>query len=722
MYLIRLLMKPRPYSVSTKWFTMYRVLFLFIIILPSKFAQAQVRCATTEHTQALYKKFGKIYTPALFEQWISKKKSEQRATQFLQAQQAYRIPVVVHVIHRSGQAIGTGLNISDEQILSQLKVLNNDFKRLNSDTAKTPTEFKSLAGNVDIEFVLAKVDPDGNPTTGIVRKITTRNQFSDADDVFLKSLSYWPSEDYLNIWVCNLSNLLGYAQFPVSDLEGLEDHQNEIANTDGVVIHYAAFGSIDDGDFNLDAGFDRGRTLTHELGHFFGLRHIWGDDSGCGGTDYVSDTPNQNQETRGCPSHPRSTCSTVNMFQNYMDYTNDACMNLFTAEQASRMVFVLENSVRRVTLLSSPGLGSGSELSKNVALRSIESPTVVACADGVSIKIRFQNLSTTSLDSVQLVYSIDDGTLVTTKHEVNLASFEYGEITLPVSLSEGPHVLAVNIALTNGDTDINPQDNSITQNVLINSSFEELPARERFESDFEERWSVANPSGEVLWQPTSTNYKTSLVFNAENTERIETTWLVSPLLDLRFQTEANMRFDWSYKSSTTSPASLELQYSTDCGLSYQSLANFTLRGTTNSIVPLTEDDWQSTVVSLQDLIGFNQARIALTASGNEGNPLYLDNIELYVGEASPKIPLDETIAVYPAEGNGINLTFNVDELQSVSVAVYDMTGQRMVNGVEENVLNQTYRLELQGLSAGIYIVRIKADGQYASRKVFLPGQ
>jgi gliding motility-associated-like protein len=170
------------------------------------------------------------------------------------------------------------------------------------------------------------------------------------DNEELKSLIYRAAEDYLNIWVCDLTDYYGYAQFPLSTLPGIE---NSLTNrlTDGVIISYKNFGSIDYGNFDLDPAYNKGRTAVHEVGHFFGLRHLWGDAVGCGGTDYVIDTPSQSSQTSGCPIHPQPDCSTAKMFQNYMDFTDDACMNMFTKGQVDRMRIVLENSPRRASLL-----------------------------------------------------------------------------------------------------------------------------------------------------------------------------------------------------------------------------------------------------------------------------------------------------------------------------------------------------------------------------------
>jgi gliding motility-associated-like protein len=250
------------------------------------------------------------------------------------------VRVVVHVIH-NGEAKGVGLNIPDAQVASQISVLNADFKRLNADAINTPTSFKSLAGSMDIEFVLA----------GINRVKGTKSTWTIKDNSELKSLSYWAAEEYVNIWVCDLTDYFGYTQFPVSTLPGLENSSHDRL-TDGIIISSKVFGSNDYGNFNLKVAYNKGRTTVHEMGHFFGLRHLWGDVSNCEGTDYVDDTPVQSAATFGCPPHPQQDCNSVNkMFQNYMDFTDDVCMNLFTQGQVERMTIVLENSPRRATLL-----------------------------------------------------------------------------------------------------------------------------------------------------------------------------------------------------------------------------------------------------------------------------------------------------------------------------------------------------------------------------------
>lgn len=239
------------------------------------------------------------------------------------------IPVVVHVLWNISSQ-----NISDAQINSQIAVLNEDYRRLNADTVNTPTLFKGVAADCELEFCLAKQDPQGNYTTGITRTQTNKTVFDlSADDAKYNSTGghdIWDRDSYLNIWVVpsikdgSTTDILGYAQFP-----------GDAAPTDGVVIQYTNFGRIG----NLSPYYNKGRTTTHEVGHWLNLYHIWGDDgTGCWGTDYVNDTPNQADENYNCPTFPEQSCSnTSDMYSNYMDYTDDDCMNIFTAGQKARI-------------------------------------------------------------------------------------------------------------------------------------------------------------------------------------------------------------------------------------------------------------------------------------------------------------------------------------------------------------------------------------------------
>lgn len=239
------------------------------------------------------------------------------------------VPVVVHIVYNTSAD-----NITATQIKSQIKVLNRDYQAKNPDKANTPAVWKGLVCDLGIKFGLATKDPQGKPTKGITRSQTTRTSFDTDDSV--KSAATgganpWPTDKYLNIWVCTLSNgILGYAQFPGGP-----------APTDGVVILNTAFGTSG----TAQAPFNLGRTATHEVGHWFNLRHIWGDTEDCSGSDFISDTPNAAGPNYGKPKFPHISCNNGpngDMFMNYMDYVDDDTMVMFTTQQIARMQATLD--------------------------------------------------------------------------------------------------------------------------------------------------------------------------------------------------------------------------------------------------------------------------------------------------------------------------------------------------------------------------------------------
>ncbi len=332
--------------------------FMFRLPAYSQHKPEIIRCETMEHLEEL-----KQSNPGIME---GMEQLEQQVQAWLRDHQEelvtavdiLKIPVVVHVLWNQADSSG---NISDEQIKSQIDVLNLDFRRKNADKSKTPAAFLPFAADPQIEFKLASQDPDSNPTAGIIRKQTVVQYFNTKKNDIKLSIrggdDAWPKNKYLNIWVGSINpGWLGYSQFP----SGGPD------STDGVVISTKSFGATG----TVVAPYDKGRTATHEVAHWLNLRHIWGDDNGlCSGTDQVNDTPNQSGPNSCCPTFPLAdSCTSSNpgaMYMNYMDYSHDTILNLFTTGQKSRMRSTLKTGVR-LPILSSPGILAALDTNPNI--------------------------------------------------------------------------------------------------------------------------------------------------------------------------------------------------------------------------------------------------------------------------------------------------------------------------------------------------------------------
>jgi hypothetical protein len=354
----------------------------------------QRKCATMEHHAAVVQQNPSVQFNLDQINQFTQEMIESGAVDMNKA--VVNIPVVVHVLYNT-----SAQNISDAQIQSQLAVLNKDFRKLNTDWSSTPSVFQSLVADCEINFCLATRDANGNAHTGINRKSTTKTVFDaeldDAKSATSGGYAAWPSSSYLNIWVVpsiksgTNTGILGYAQFPGGP-----------AATDGLVICHNYFGTTG----TVTAPFNKGRTATHEIGHWLNLYHIWGDDgTSCTGSDQCSDTPNQADENYGCPSFPQASCSNSgDMHMNYMDYVDDACMYMFTTGQKARMQALFATGGARASLLNSTGCGTGTvtpqyctsggtnvqyEWINNVTLGTINNTTAANAGYG-----NFTNLST----------------------------------------------------------------------------------------------------------------------------------------------------------------------------------------------------------------------------------------------------------------------------------------------------------------------------------------
>jgi hypothetical protein len=299
---------------------MRTLLLLLCTVLPALHALAQKTCGTAQYQAQVRQQFPQ----SLYRNGIQLPASIAEQADLFSGSpgQTIVIPVVVHLLFNSSVN-----EITDEKIQSQISILNRDFNLTDLSSLNIPAVFMQVAGRANIRFELAKVDPNGRATTGITRKKSSRLLWGNDDKI--KDPSYggvapWDAGSYLNIWLGNLvPGLLGYASAPGSP-----------ANKDGVVIKTSVFGEA-------GGSYSKGRTTVHEIGHWLNLQHLWGD--GTCGSDQVDDTPPQKTFNQGCPGFPKLNSSCGNgdangeMFMNFMDFTDDACMVMFTKGQVLRM-------------------------------------------------------------------------------------------------------------------------------------------------------------------------------------------------------------------------------------------------------------------------------------------------------------------------------------------------------------------------------------------------
>ncbi|MEM8894462.1 MAG: M43 family zinc metalloprotease [Bacteroidota bacterium] len=692
------------------------LLYFFLFFSFANSLYAQEKCGTM---LLLHNKTYHSREADAFEEWVAQKRMERRLNRSTQrTSDEVTIPVVVHIIH-NGQTLGTGVNIPTDQVLSQIDILNADYRRTNADASETLPEFVPVAADAEINFQLAVRDPEGLPTTGIVRVEGTRPSYSLSSGQLLSDISYWPSEDYLNIWVTNLgSGLLGYAQFPVSNLEGMDTDRVSNPLTDGVVIDYEYFGR----GFNTD-DFSQGRTATHEIGHYLGLRHIWGDGL-CGATDYCDDTPDQERSTSGCPDL-ESSCGSNDMTQNFMDYTNDICMNLFTNDQRERMHVILENSPRRASLLSSAGLIPVTTLDNDLGVRQWVALYNSSCGEVLSPVVEVRNHGNTAIQQFEATLSVNGSAVETLiVNDLNLPfrglqTIQFSDVELS---TEGDYQLDVSINSVNGTVDQNPDNNTLTEAI-----FYTLPVTGDFNTDFEtaNNWNLQ--SGSVLGvanAPSETTGNNAAVFNFfSSNETLGTTSLLeSPIIKINPSANPRLEFKYAHNHPEDNFAeALFVVVSTDCGLTYppantvfQSFGsglNTSDQSDNALFIPSGENEWETANISLAAYSDANFIRVGFIGQNGLGNNLYIDDILVSAGPNadydmaiddianSPVVTCEPDISTLVTVINNGNNAFDAFTLDYSINGV--ASGSELYGGVQIDPFERrTVTLPISGLSEG----------------------
>jgi hypothetical protein len=573
------------------------------------------------------------------------------------------IPVVFHVVYNTAAQ-----NISDALLLAQIDQLNKDFRKLNSDISSVPALFAGLAADMEINFCLAQQTPTGAATTGIIRKSTTTTAFS-TNDAMKKSSTggddAWDATKYLNLWVCNMSGgILGYAQFP-----------GGAAATDGVVLQYNTVGSRTTP--GSASPYNLGRTATHEVGHWLNLRHIWGDAT-CG-SDLVNDTPTHNTANYGCPSYPKTnTCSGggTEMTMNYMDYTDDACMYMFSAGQKARSQALFATGGSRVGLLTSNGCSapSGGGTTCNVPA-SLSSSSITSSTATVSWG------AATGAVTYSLQYKTSAATTWTT---VSTSSTSYALSGLSASTTYNFQVASV----CSGGTSAYSTAGSFTTSAVATTCTD--------------TWEANNTTGTAKTIAVATNIQGTIgtstdkdYFKFSNTTaakniKVTLTNLAADY-DLKLYKGTSTLVGTSQNGSTTSESII---YNTTAAATtyYAYVYGYSGAFNASSCYTLRAEISSSTFVRLSGETEVDESTVT------EG-----------------------ALSIYPNPSNGtLNIRLQPEADLTQTISVYNQLGQ-MVDSYEVSFTKDQPAVEIRmnDLTDGIYFVRVYDGNEIQTRKVMI---
>ncbi len=636
------------------------------------------------------------------------------------------IPVVFHVLH-FGESVGTGTNISVAKIQSQIDVLNEDFRRLNEDAEDTRTIFEDIVADVEIEFCLATKDPDGLATSGITRTETSESSHWIGVDLTegtntakfdeTGGKDAWPTDQYLNIWTVNSlcdefdgdvdCSILGYAQFPGGP-----------AATDGLVLVYDATGTVSP----LIPGYTKGRTATHEVGHWLNLRHVWGDGE-CLVDDFVDDTPRSNTSSFGC-NLTKNTCTDEvgywgdaginppDMVENYMDYSDDDCSNAFTNGQKQRMRALFSPGNARYSLLSSTGCEATEEVANDAgAIELLGLPSGLGNCTAVSVDLTFQNVGSDDLNLLIIKYSTDGGPQEDFLWTGDLAQFETTTITLPPIQVYGDgifHSYEVELTSPNGLPDLNIGNNLISGDFATKS-----PGATELIEDF----SDFPPSGFDMGGFTQASTGDGDVNSAVNlASTASTTEILLPDLDLK--NWENMVLDFSYAYAETGadgpPDVLEVMISQDCGETFETI--WSLSGMDLATAPQNEgnfvptaSEWAKASISLWDYLDVRNAEIKFVHTLGSGNNLYIDdiNVDMAIGINDVDISTEVNLSLFPNPSiERATLSFDASELEMIDLQVINASGQVFQQErLQAHEGSNSWSINTASLPDGIYFVR-----------------
>jgi hypothetical protein len=704
---------------------LFKCFFAALILLRISLgaAQAQDRCGSME---LLQKRFtDKPALKLMFDQRqirIQQLVKERIASgKTLRTTGPITIPVVFHVV-LSRQSM-----VTDAQIMAQLDTINKDYAGINSGAAKIPSYFKSLFGQSGIQFCLAQRTPNDAPSTGIERYTTTRNSFDYTNNQVKHAESggadAWDTDKYLNIWICDLSgSILGYATFPD---DGVKDEQ-------GVAVDYASLPA------GAATGFNQGKTLTHEIGHYFDLYHIWGDDNGaCTGTDNIDDTPNQSNSTTTCQTGVvTDRCTTTApgiMYQNFMDYSPDACLFMFTQMQVAHMEEIFEKY--RSSLLTSNACTPVDVKKKDASLKSIRQPAQRICTNSITPQITLVNRGSETLTSLTIHAVIDNGTVQNYNWTGSLATYAEANVTLSaLTTLEGNHVLSISTSNPNGAADEDTSNDALSLDFIYYEPFA-APVTEGFEGLFPPQgWDIVNEDSGSTWEKTTSASKTGnaavKIGNFGNQVVGQRDYLRSPTVNIAGVDSAFVSFQVAAATYTNTSTqnnvwdTLQVLISTDCGQTYTSVykkwgSSLITRSTaTRTAFTPGINEWRYEEINIGSFIGQGEILVALLNTNGNENDIYLDDINIRTVTVNPNLK-EAGFLVTPNPTSGqVSVQFYPHPEKLKSVSIYNVSGQKIAETViTGEVASNVYNFDLTTSPSGLYVVKAEFEDRVLTKKI-----
>ncbi|ACU62149.1 M43 family zinc metalloprotease [Chitinophaga pinensis] len=681
-------------------------------------ALAQRKCGTEEAMQQLI-----ASNPALQKVRERKEARLQEMTRSVKQSRAQMrtiyptitIPVVVHIVMRNPD------QVTDEQVQSQIDALNRDYAAAAPDITSVPAAWQSRIGQANIQFCLAQRTPDNNPTNGINRVTTTRTSFSSSNSasavkhVATGGADVWNSDNYLNIWVCNLAeNYLGIATFP----------QGYPADEQGVVITYTAFGTTG----TAVSPYNAGRTTVHEVGHFFSLRHIWGDESGCGADDGIDDTPLQGNYTYNCPRFPLTDRCTVDspgiMFNNFMDYSDDVCMLLFTSDQVDRMRLTLEND--RASLMVSEACLPLNLQENDASILNIISPYNQICENNIVPRVVLKNQGKNALTSVKINYVVDEGTTVSYNWTGNLAALKSDTVDLDSSIpGEGLHLLKVYTALPNNNPTDGDGSNDTAWSPFQYYANATFPLLEGFEGNTfpPAGWEIKNYDNSFSWELSAdaakSGTKSIVIHNLAYNTNGAVDDILTPVFDPTGKDSVFLFFDVaaaaysSLNGTNTTWDSLQVLTTSDCGETFDSLYKQGGSSLLTRRVPVTTEfvpmasEWRRDSINLTPIIKKGAFRVVFRNISNAENNIYLDNINIVTKNTLPYLKEKGMVIGPVPTSNQLYITFLEVPNDLEWIGIYNTLGQ-LVSKQPGSSINNSNRFifDLVNEPNGIYFVKL----------------